>query len=191
MSVACCVAILPEAHAMSPSFRPVLLDRGVLLQHEWAVGVVRHDGRKGRWRPCLLERVSDFRNISSGEGNFSNEMVARVCARLPVDGPPNIMSLTAGEGRQEMTVFSMAFVPRVRSVWLDFGPNGSRRVRLKIMNKDQARVAQVRPIRFAAFAIKGDPCLAQVKGFGVGGGEIYTGPIDACPSSTRVPASKP
>lgn len=183
VSIASCVVFLPDASGQSLPFRPVLLARGAFLQHDWAVGVVRHGGRGGKWRPCILERVLDVES-RGGEDDFSFESVAKVCARLPAGGPPNIVSLTAGDRRRELTVFGMAFAPSVRSVSLDFGADGVRQLPLKKVNKEQAQIAQVRPLRFAAFPIEGDPCLVQVKGYGATGGEIYRGPIDSCPPGT-------
>jgi hypothetical protein len=59
------------------------------------------------------------------------------------------------------------------------------RVKLTALNSVQQRNAGVRSLRYVALALKGDPCLRQVKGYNASGSEIYTGPIDECPESGK------
>jgi hypothetical protein len=84
-----------------------------------------------------------------------------------------------------VTVVGMAFASQVTSAYLDFGTDGHIRVRLRKLNSVQMRNAGVRSIRYVAFALKGDRCLRQVKGYGAKGNELYRGPIDECPEFER------
>jgi len=171
-----CVVAQQEARAEEGPYRPVLLDQGIMRQHDWAVAVMREDGRYGGQRPCLL--IVTGPRSRHGEDGFKG--YSKTCSALPLGGRPNIVSVTTGEDA-EVSIFGVAFRPRVRSVYLDFGPDGSLRVRLKQLNDRQMQIAGVRPIRYAAFALRGDRCLQQVIGYGKAGGEIYRGPIDQCP----------
>jgi hypothetical protein len=54
------------------------------------------------------------------------------------------------------------------------------RMQLKRLNGVQKRNAGVRPLRYVAFTLKGDPCLRQVKSYSAAGHEIFSGPVDEC-----------
>lgn len=182
LGIACCPVILQDAYAGERQYHPVSLNQGTLLQQEWAVGVIRDGGKQGGQRPCLMISSADTRG-PSGEEDFSG--YSKVCSALPPDGPPSILSVVAGEGSREVTVLGMAFVPQVASAYLDFGPYGHTRVKLKELNSVQMRTAGVRSIRYAALVFNGDRCLRQVKGYSPKGNEIYRGHIDRCRESRR------
>jgi hypothetical protein len=79
-----------------------------------------------------------------------------------------------------MTVFSLAVTPKIALAYLDFGSDGHMRVRLKQLNRVQQRNVGVRPMSYAALALRGDRCFRQIKGYNAKGNEIYRGPIHEC-----------
>jgi hypothetical protein len=102
---------------------------------------------------------------------------------LPDSGSPFVLSDTAGEGRRLITIFSLVVRPKVASAYLDFGSDGHMRLRLKQLNTVQQRNAGVRPLRYVAFAVRGDRCLRQVKAYSAEGNEIFFGPTNECAES--------
>jgi hypothetical protein len=180
--LAVCSLFLGAAYARQASHRPLSLVRGALNGYQWTVAVARDGGEKGGQRPCLIISNSDMR-APGGDQGFSGS--TRSCSALPNGGAPFVLSDTTGEGSREMTVFGLAVTPKVASAYLDFGSGGHRRARLKQLNSVQQRNAGVRPLRYAALALKGDRCLRQVKGYNAKGNEIYRGPIDECSDASR------
>lgn len=91
-----------------------------------------------------------------------------------------MLNATVGEDSRQVGIFGLVFTPQVASAYLDFGPDGHKRVRLKELNSVQRRNAGVRPLRYVALALKGNPCLQQVTGYSAIGNEIYRSPIAEC-----------
>ena len=174
-------AILGVAYARQAQYHPVSLNRGTLNGYLWTVEVTRDSGKQGGQRPCLV--ISDLDTRGPSEGDFSG--YTKTCSTLPSNGPPHILSATVGEDSRELSVFGIAFAPQLASAYMDFGSSGHMRVRLKPLNSVQRRNAGVRPLRYLALALKGTPCLRQVRGFNANGTEIYSGPIDECPESGK------
>lgn len=172
-------AIFAVANAEEPKSHPVLLGRGTLSDYAWSVAVARDSGKQGGQRPCLIISQADTRSSEGFSGYTKN------CSSLPSSGSPFILSDTAGEGKREMTVFGMAAVPKIASADLDFGLDGHMHVRLKQLNSVQQRNAAVRPLRYVAFALKGDRCLRQFKGYSLSGKEIFRGPVDECTEAAQ------
>ena len=171
------IAVFGVASARETKHRPVMLGHGTLSRYEWSVVVARDGGKRGGQRPCFVISRSDARG-SGGPREFSG--YTKGCTAPPNSGSPFVLSDTAGEGSREMAIFVIAFTPKVASAYLDFGSDGHMRVRLKRLNSVQQRNAGVRPLRYVAFALKGDRCLREVKGYSAAGSEIFSGPIDEC-----------
>jgi hypothetical protein len=158
--------------------RPVLVDYGKVGQYQWAVGVIRDSGKQGGRRPCVAARVLD--TVYGGPNDFSQEKTLKLCSALAVASPPNIVSLSSGEGGKVIEVFGIAAVPAIRTIEFDFGGAGMRSIRMKQLNAIQMRNAGVRSLRYGAIAMPTLGCLRQVKGYGVSGNLVYSGPIEEC-----------
>jgi len=160
----------------------VKVDGGKLSDFQWAVALASDGGEHGGQRPCVLAQLIDLAS-PGGPNDFARERMFKACSPLTKTVPPNIVSLSVGEGKDEVSVFGMAFVPAIASVSLDFGSEGVTRVKLKELNDVQRRNAGLRSVRYAAFARVGPACLRQVTGFSKAGSMIYQGPVDECPGS--------
>jgi hypothetical protein len=129
-----------HASAAKRATHSILVDRGSSGGLRWAVGLMRGAGRDGGQRPCVATQIIDTRPPSEIRG-FSYDRELKVCSPLPKFGPPNIVSLSVGEGDDQLMVFGLAFVPTVSEVRLDFGDAGSRMMRLRSLNSVQMRNA--------------------------------------------------
>lgn len=172
--------LLGIAYAGGSSHRAVPLGSGILNGYEWRVAASRDGGRGGGQRPCLTISRADIKG-NNAEHTFSG--FARSCSALSSGGSPFVVSDTAGHGHREMTVFGMAVIPKVVVAYLDFGREGHMSMGLKLLNNRQQRISGVRPLRYVAFAFKGDRCLRQVKGYNADGDEIYRGSMVECPEA--------
>lgn len=167
-----CGAVSAAAAGDRQEKRPILLDEGALPNYRWGMIAERGSGRLGGKQPCISVIIY-FR--SSWGWSESDD---RVCGPLPRGGPPEILSYTFdGEG-DEVTIFAVAFEPRVETARFDLGNAGRRTTRLHIINSRQKRIAGVRPFRFQTFAIRGSFCLEEVQGFNSAGEVIYQSSAD-------------
>lgn len=180
LALVICSSFLGAAYAGRANHHPISLKSGGLNGYRWNVVASRDSGKQGGKQPCLLISTSD-RQASSGEAGFSG--YTKGCSPLPRSGAPNVLSATVGEGKRETAVFGMAFSPKVATADLEFGSGEHRRVRLRSLTNTQQRNAGVRPFRYGAFAVRGNPCLRQVTGVNAKGNAIYRGPSDDCPEA--------
>jgi len=176
-----CALTQGAASAERAQHRPLLLDQGTLRGHQWTVGLMRDVGKQGGQRPCLVNQIGEAPQTGLGETDFSGETKLKSCSALTPAALPNELSLTIGDGNREITVFGIAFAPQVTSAYLEFGPDEYIRVKLKKLNSVQTRNAGVRSIRYAAFALKGNRCVRQIKSYGASGNELFRSPVVECP----------
>ncbi|HEV2791193.1 MAG TPA: hypothetical protein VGV69_07845 [Solirubrobacterales bacterium] len=156
-------------------FKTVLLDEGRLPSYRWGMLAHRDAGREGGRRPCVL--VVIYQRASWGVLESDD----KVCGPLPRGGPPVISSYTFDGNPRDVTVFALAFEPRVASVALDLGEAGRRQVHLHVLNPRQSDIARLRPFRFQTFAIRGEFCLGEIVGYSSSDEEIYRDSPRECP----------
>jgi hypothetical protein len=179
VAVALAVGVVWLGLASSASGRDelkqVLLDEGARPSYKWGMLAHRGRGREGGRRPCIvvviLHRVPGF-GVSESDDTL--------CGPLPKGGPPQIRSYIYGEGSDQLTIFALAFEPRIAWVHLDLGQVGKRSIYLHKLNRRQTELAHLRPFRFKTFSVKGPFCLGEVVGYTASHEEIYRAPATEC-----------
>lgn len=158
-------------------FKSVALGDGAIGSYRWGALAHRDHGREGGKRPCIQTIVL----WREAWGVLEDDTT--LCGALPRGGPPIILSSSHGEGERQVTVFALAFEPRIVSVTLDLGADEPMHLHLHRLNEKQARISGLRPFRYQSFDLKGPFCLHEVIGFNALGQEIYRGPQEECPAS--------
>lgn len=166
----CAAAFAETAMAQGRSHRSVLLDQGKVGPYRWAVGVSRSGGKNGWRRPCVAVQSED--TTATGEHDFGSSE-SRICGSLSLAGPSIDRSYLDEGGKDAATVYALVFVPRVRTLQAVFENGGERRIPLRSLNETQRRNAGVRPLRFAAFALKGSVCMQRLIGYDAAGKVVY------------------
>jgi hypothetical protein len=176
-SLLLCVAT--SAVAQRADYRPVVLGQGKIGRFHWGVTVARDSGTRGGQRPCVVVSLRDTKPKYYPPGQTS-QSYSSVCSALGLQKAPNIVSANSGSGAAERTVAGMSFAPSIDVVSLDFGAKGQRKLRLKLLNAKQARIAGVRRMRYGTVTFAGSFCLRQVIGYDQTGKEVYRGPAESC-----------
>jgi hypothetical protein len=154
-----------------PEVPETLLGSGSIGGYRWAVFAGLDGESPDPRRPCI--------KVATGEGEETGYgTTQRMC--IPLDVEPKLNGMSTGVAEETRTVLGMAFPRRVRSVRLWLEGRGSRLVRLRLLNTEQAAFAGLTQFRYAAEGIAGPFCLRRVATYGAGGRRLATGPRYEC-----------
>jgi len=117
-------------------------------------------GPRGAQRPCITV------NSYIREGNSFRLRGSQLCYGMPhfltAKGEPLIVGnvvFSTEEG--SATAFGVAAAPAARYLRIVFD-DGRRTIRLRELNRAQARKIRLRPFRHAGFVIRGEYCIEQI-----------------------------
>jgi hypothetical protein len=181
------VSLAASAVAMAGASRPYVRLAGSWLDHqryEWAVfahrpGPPEGSGPHGAQRPCITVGVRE--RIGKDSRVSENLLCYGLPQFLSATSEPLIVSETIfADDTGSATAFGVAAPHAARRLMLTV-PGGSRTVRLRPLSRDKARLARLRPFRYAGFVLRGSPCIERVLVLNREGEALSDNGLEPCP----------
>jgi hypothetical protein len=151
--------------SMVPSKLFAVLDEGIVRQQRWGLYAFRGRGPHARQKPCIELVTLYFGSPAGGlslQDSHSCGMLAPPAKQpLLMEGGITVSKAVEGPTVSD-SIFGMAMALNVRDTRLFFEPSMMRRLRLKLLTKDQARKAHLPQFKYLAFGIAKAVCVSRV-----------------------------